>query len=152
MVRSKKKLTDDGRSFTIAETQSLMDDKREIEATIKHIEANPGTAGKERIDIGALKKQATHIDRMIHDGAPKTPRGAKKDEAQSRAEELKKTIMEGMPSKGEMDHPSKHPGALHKHINWSKRTDAAVREYKEIQRRLNPSDPTAVDIERLRRS
>jgi hypothetical protein len=125
--------------------------KREAEATLKHLENNPETARGDEINKTKLKKEMAYYDKQIEQGRPKTPRGANKDALVKRAEELVELMKVKMPTRDQMDHPAKNPGAIRLHMNWVKENDARVREYKEIMRRLEPQDPTATDIEKFRR-
>lgn len=150
MVRGK--YTGEGaRSYTHGELADLHGQKQEIDATLKHLETNPGTTRSEGIDTNALKKQRDYLDKVIHDNKPKTARGGNRDGLAQEAKSIADRIQVGMPTHDEMDHPSKNPGAVHKHLNWAKRTDDDVRRYKEIMRRLEPEDPTAGNVERFRK-
>jgi NMD protein affecting ribosome stability and mRNA decay len=64
---------------------------------------------------------------------------------------LKERIIQGMPSRFEMDHPAKCPGAIHKHLNWDKRTQDDRARYRFIMKQLDPDDPTACDLEKFRK-
>ena len=146
MVRSKGSK----RSLSVGERDGIKELKQEAVATLKHAENNPGATRS--IDKERLEKEISNYDRIIADGTPKTPYGKQKDELHSRADVLAEEIQKGMPSRDQMDHPAKNPGAVRKHINWSKVNDPKIREYREIMKRLEPHDPTAGDIERFRRS
>ena len=143
MVRGKKKI------LSYAERQTLEDSKREAEDTLKaKKEFGVGTPAS-NIDEDHIKKEISHLDREIQAGTPSKVSGAAKDKLASRSNELASFIKEGMPSRDEMRNPSKNPGAVGKHMNWNKRTAAAVQEYKQLQRRLNPEAP--INVESFRR-
>jgi hypothetical protein len=153
MVRGKTKTKKVERSLSHGELQDVRGLKQDAEATLRHIEENPGTARSETVNKAGLKKQIDYYDQVIHDGMPKTPRsGVQKDALAKEAKELAEKMKEGMPTRAEMDHPSKNPGAIRKHIQWAQRNDDNVRRYREIMRRLDPQDPTSSDVERLRRA
>jgi hypothetical protein len=65
------------------------------------------------------------------------------------AQEIERKLQEGMPTREEMAHPSRNPGAVRKHLNWTARNNPLIQRYKTIQRTINPDDPHS--IENLRR-
>ena len=140
------------RSLTQGEIAGMQGEVKEIDATLKYLEDNPGTSRRDSIDVNALKKQKAYFEKVIDEGKPRTPRGIGKDNLAQEARAIEKKIREGMPTRAEMDHPADHPGAIHKHMHWKNRYDSDIRRYKEIQRKLEPHDPTATDIEKLRRN
>lgn len=153
MVRSKGKgkyIHKEDRTYTHGELADIDGQINEIDGQIKEAENNPGRS--RQVNVPALKKQREYLDMVRHENAPKAPRSTvKKDGMWKRARELEKILQDGMPTKEEMAHPASHPGAVHKHLNWDKRNEGNIREYKEIMRNLSPQDPTAMDLERLRK-
>jgi len=148
MVRGKKKLD---RSLTMGERQDLQGQKQEIEATIRSIEESPGSNRGQGINVSNLKKQSAYLDGVLHEGTPKKMAGTVKDGLIKRAGVLREEMQVNMPTRFEMDHPAKSPGAIAKHIKWSEKNDPKIREYREIMRKVEPDDPTATDVEQLRR-
>jgi hypothetical protein len=147
MTRSK------GRILSISEREALIDEKKDAEATLKDVQSGEygvGTSGSQ-IDQNALKRRIDHLDKALHDGLPPKVRAKTKDELSKEAEMLRGRIQEKMPSKYEMDNPHLCPGAVRKHINWDKATQSDRERFREIMRTLEPDDPTAVDVEKLRR-
>jgi hypothetical protein len=126
---------------------TLEDQKREAEAALKEAQV-PGRARE--LDQGALKQEINHIDKALHDGRAPRLSGNKKDSLAKEAKNLAEQIKEGMPTREEMSHPSRHPGAIAKHLNWDKRNAEKIQRYKEIQRQINPEAP--INIESLRRA
>lgn len=147
MVRGKGK--EEKRSMTIGERQDITGLKKDAEANLKFVADNPGV--KRGVDTSRLQKEVAHYDKVLQEGTPVTPRGVNKDNMRKEARDLEAQMQKGMPTRDQMDHPANNPGAVHKHLKWSKENDSRVRKYKEIQRRLEPDDPTAMDIEKLRR-
>lgn len=147
MVRGKGKK----QVLGLGEIQGLKEEKGEIDATLRFLKENPGTSREDGVNKVALLKKAEYLEQCITDGTPPVVRGANKDRMVQEAEELKNKMRENMPTREEMDHPGKNPGAIAKHIKWLQRNDTHVRRYKDIQRTLEPDDPTACDIERLRK-
>jgi hypothetical protein len=121
----------------------LQDEKRELEATVREVEAG---AGDGRINTAALKGQIQSLDKAIHDRtAPKTTI-ITKDRLCVEEKELEKTIAEGMPTRDEMRRPSRNPGAVRKHLAWSERQQQNIERYVEIQRILRPMEPKSIDV------
>ena len=143
MVRSKKKI------LSYSERVGLEDQKREAEATLREA-ATPGTTHGGEINRAKLQGEIQHLDKEIHDGTAPRVGGVAKDRMAKRAKELESRISEGMPTREEMAHPGKNPGAVHKHLRWSERNKGSINEYKDLQRRLNPDAP--INIESLRRN
>ena len=152
MTRSKGKnpITGLERSMTSAELDDIRGMKQEAEATLKHVEThNVGGAG-EAIDKGRIRQEIARYDAIINAGSPKVARGLSKDRMVAEAKELEAAMQKNMPSRFEMDHPERNPGAVQKHLKWEKRNMANIPRYKEIMRTLEPDDPTATNIDRLR--
>lgn len=149
MVRGKGGSMD--RSLTHGEIQDITMQKQEAEATLKHLAANPGTARQDTIDKTRLQKEAKYLDRVLQENSPKVPRGTNRDSMVKEAGEIAQRIKINLPTRAEMDSPAKHPGAVHKHLKWLKNNETDVRRYKEIMRRVEPNDPTATDIEKMRK-
>lgn len=148
MVRGKG----EKRVLSPGEVNSLKEDKSEIEATLRSLESGDGAGTRGgQVDRVALQKQAEYLGRQIEQGAPGKLRGGDKDRLADRARELEAKIKEGMPSYDQMMKPSRHPGIILKNKAWHDRTKTAQMEWKNIQRQLEPGDPSASSIERLRR-
>ena len=137
--------------LSASERQGLEDDKRELETALKDAESGEyGKGTKASVDTDAIKREISRIDHALDDGKAPKLSDTKKDELVKEAQALKERFMQGMPTRFEMDHPSRCPGAVHKHLNWDKRTAADRNRYKEIMKILDPDDPTATDIEKFR--
>ena len=135
-----------------SEREGLMEDKRELEAALR--DAESGEYGKGTgvsVDTAAIKRQIARIDQALDDGKAPKVSSVKRDELVKEAENLKERIIQGMPTKYEMDHPAMCPGAVRKHLNWDKRTEPDRARYREIMRILDPEDPTAADLEKFRK-
>lgn len=143
MVRSKKRI------LSYSERMGLEDQKRDAEATLREA-SEPGTTHGGEINKSRLKGEIQHLDKEIHDGTAGKVGGAAKDRLVKRAKEIEHNISQGMPTRAEMDHPGRNPGAVHKHLRWNERNKAEISEYKDIQRRINPDAP--INIESLRRN
>jgi len=148
MVRSKKKEV-----LSAAQIRDLMGEKAEIESHIKILEeenAGEGTRGKAAIDIGRMRREVRFLEQAIKDGTPPRITGQKKDELKKEADKLAEEIRKNMPSFSEMRDPARYPGAIQKNIMWEKAQQANVLKWKQIQRILEPQNPTASNVEMLR--
>ena len=110
-----------------------------------------GIRASEMLDKGAIKRSIKKYDAMIEKYSPHKMTGATKDKLAKRSKELAEFIKEGMPTREEMMDLKNNPGAPRKNLMWERQKAAAVHEWKQCQRRLEPGDPTSSSIERLRR-
>jgi len=69
----------------------------------------------------------------------------KRDALHKREKELEVFFQEGLPTRYEMDHPSKCPGAVRKHMAWIQRTKLLVKEYRDVERLLRPGEERSVE-------
>jgi hypothetical protein len=137
--------------MTIGERQDIAGLKAEAEATLRHAEEhNLGGQGA-MIDKGRLKAEINRYDQILHEGAPQKVRGGSKDKLAKEAESLQHEMQKYMPTREEMNHPERNPGAVQKHIQWEERNKKNIHRYKEVMRTLEPHDPTATSIDKLRR-
>ena len=141
--------------LSASEVAALEDEKHEIDSTLNAMEKEQyghGTHVGSTVDRGAMKRAKAHVDKLIHDGTPGKIAPATKDKLNKRATELEGVFTKGMPTRAEMwAKRGEHPGIVRKQMAWEKRNAGAVQEWKQIQRRLEPEDPTASNIERLRK-
>lgn len=137
--------------LSASQRASLQDEKRELEATIREIEdgTGAGTRGAQ-IDRKHIEASISHLQNQIDAGTPGKLSGVQKDKLAKRAEELKAEILVGMPNYDQMHKPGKYPGIVRKNVAWTRRTNRACEEYKQIMRKIEPDDPTASSIERFR--
>ena len=130
------------RILTYAERLQLQEQKNDAEALKKEAQEPGRSRG---VDVSKINAEIAHLDKELHEGTAGNIRGVTKDKLASRAKELEKEIKEGMPTRAEMRFPSQNPGAVGKHMSHTERTKAAVKEYKQIQRQLNPDAPINID-------
>jgi hypothetical protein len=150
MVRPKAKYV-----LSVTELQGIKQEKKEVESTIKAMTSEgygEGTRAKAEVDVSKLRAQSQHLDRIIAEGSPDRVSGVQKDRIAQRAAELSEQIQQGMPTREEMRNPGpRHPGAIQKNVIWEKNNLGKVLEWKQLQRQLNPNDPTSSNVESLRR-
>lgn len=143
------------RSYVMSQSElkNLKEEAHSARQIVKLVEQeNYGAGGRgSQLDKNALIKQAQQMEKIVADHSPKPIRGGDKDKLAKRAAELKEKLSEGMCSREEMKDIHKYPEAPMKHLEWEKRNSAAAYEYKQIMRRLEPGDPGASMVERLRR-
>jgi hypothetical protein len=127
-----------------AETQSLQDEKRELEATVREIEQEG--AGDGRVDLNKIRTEISRLDNIIGDRTPTRVSGSQKDKLHSEEKSLEASIALGMPTRDEMARPTKNPGAVRKHMEWCKRNQNAIKRYVQIQRELRPNEPKSIEV------
>ena len=122
---------------------------------------------KTRFDWAEAQKKAKIFKENLEKVSPETLSPAEKNMMWRRAKQLKDEFVDGMLSHEEM-HPVKgfqENGAMkwvadesrmnalrsvERNIQWLKRNEGKVREFKNIMRHLCPNDPMAGDIEKFR--
>jgi len=128
------------------EIDGLNDEKKELETALyESNEYGAGTQGAQ-VDKAKLKSEINRIGAAIHHGTPNQVRAVEKDKLAKEEKELEDTISTGMPSWYEMHQPTKNPGAVRKHMAWSKRNKVNIDRYKQIQRILRPLEPKSIEV------
>ena len=147
MVRAKKKPVVPKEYLSPSEREGLEDDKRELEVQLKEIDQEGYGAGGpgSQVDKSRLQREIGQIDTAIHSRSPEKLRGVEKDRLYKREKELEEVLAEGMPSWYAMRNPTKNPGVVRKHMAWLNRNNAAIEEYRQIQRQLRPFDPKSYE-------
>lgn len=102
------------------------------------------------VDLQAVQARIRHIDKELLERSVPEASGAMKDKLVREERDIEDKLVVGMPSRYEMDHPNKRPGAVRKHLAWLGRNDKLIRRYVEIQRILRPEEPKS--IEELRKA
>lgn len=148
MVRSKGKGAE-REILSPAEKSALIEQRRELEATVKEHESYGKGTAAEQLDLGKVKQEIAYIDRAIAEREPPKLRGNDKDKMLKEAESIEDQLRQGMPTREEMRFPGKNPGAVRKHMGWIKRNQELIERYRTIQKTVNPHDPRSV--ENLRR-
>ena len=137
------------KNLTVATRKHLEERIRESEGLLKS--AKEGTYKKQsQIDTDQISRNIKKDKATLEKNAPvKFSGGAEKDKEYRRAKELEEKIKQGMPTDSEMR--MSPPGTISKHLAWNRENKERIAEYKGIQRRLEPDNPNAANIERLRR-
>ena len=135
--------------LSASEKESLLDQKRELQDTLKETQQYGKGTAAEQLDQSKIQQQINRIDQTLIDRQPPKLTGAQKDELVKEAEQIERELSDGMPTRYEMDFPSKNPGAVRKHLNWSAKNAQRIERYRYIQRIINPNAPRSV--ENLRR-
>lgn len=116
------------------EIDNLKEQKGELESVLREKnEFGKGTSA-EQIDETAIHRQINRLDKVINDQPRLSTR--QKDEAYKRMVEIEERVQEGMPTRYEMDKPHKNPGAVRKHLDWSKRNAGSIEEYRNLKNLL----------------
>lgn len=125
----------------------MQDEKQEIRATISELEGGAGVGSSgSGINVSNLKKQIDNIDRTIEERTPEKIHGVTKDRLYKEESALESKIAEGMPTRDEMQRPTKNPGAVRKHMEWCKRNQSQIERYVQIQRILRPMEPKSIEV------
>ncbi len=129
--------------LSYTERAGLEDQKKELQSAIRESEDKDRAMG---IDINEAKRKIQNIDRAIEDRSVDEARGVSKDKLVREEREIEDFLVSsGMPTRYEMDHPARCPGAVRKHLKWLDRTRKAVGRYVEIQKILRPEEPKSVE-------
>lgn len=133
--------------LSVSERENLEEEKRDLEGSLKQAEGyGVGTPGAQ-IDVGAIKSQINRVDAAIHESTPGRLTGPQKDALQKEALALADKFLNGLPTKYEMDHPAKCPGAVRKHMSWLVKFEKTgmIDRYRNIQRLINPGQELSVE-------
>lgn len=116
------------------------------------------------VGLPQVRKELMKVNKILEAKCPPTVRGKTKDKLKKRAEELAQFIKDGMPTRDEMmGKRVKVEGGLYgdraqvareedvrKHLRWQSEKQKAIVEYQKTMRTLDPNDPDAGDVEKLR--
>lgn len=144
MVRAKAKPKE---VLSVNELGSLEQERAELERSLREGEGyGAGTKG-EQVDKVAIQRQIKRISQSILDGSPGKLTGKQADSLEREARQLEERFQEGLPTRFEMAHPSKCPGAVRKHMKWLERNQntGAVDRYRQIQRTLRPGEEKSIE-------
>jgi hypothetical protein len=136
--RSQKKPTE---FLSESERVGLLDSKKELENELNQEEKY----GDNPVNKAALQGQIKQIDKAIQERTPGKVRSAEKDKLVKEEKELEEAIATGMPSRYEMNQPTKNPGAVRKHMAWGSRNLNNIERYRQIQRVLRPGEPKSIE-------
>lgn len=131
--------------LTPAERESLMGERRELEDALKDKKGYGIGTQAEQIDEAKLQQQIRRIDLAIANREPPKLTGTDRDKMSKEVDELQGALEAGLPTRDEMDHPAKNPGAVRKHMRWLERNAANIERWRYIQRVLNPDDPKSIE-------
>ena len=135
------------KALSVTELAGLESEKRELEGSLKAAEGyGAGTPGSQ-LDKGKIQAEIKHYESEIQAGTPGRITGKTKDSLYKEEKELELRFMEGQPTRYEMDHPGKCPGAVRKHLKWLERNEGtgAVARYREVQRSLRPGEERSIE-------
>jgi len=133
--------------LSVGEIENLKSEKQELESALKEAEGyGAGTAG-EQLDKAKIKAEIRHYDEAIHEGSPGRLAGKTKDSLVREERELEERFQKGLPTRFEMAHPGKCPGAVRKHLRWLQENEKTgfVDRYRQIQRMLRPGEEKSIE-------
>lgn len=135
------------KALSVTELAGLESEKRELEGSLKQAEGyGEGTPGSQ-LDKGKIQAEIRHYENEIQAGTPGRLQAKTKDSLYREEKELESRFMEGQPTRYEMAHPGRCPGAVRKHLKWLERNEqsGAVARYREIQRSLRPGEERSIE-------
>lgn len=145
MVRSKGKVAKQLAPLSNTEKDVLTGQRADLVTQLKDLdEFGQGTAAAQ-IDKGAIRKQINRIDQSIAEREPPKISGSRRDELLKEAERIKEQLSIGMPTREEMAHPAKNPGAVRKHMRWDAKNKPLIERFVFIQQLVNPDEPESIE-------
>lgn len=132
-----------------SELKTIKDERKFTENMLRDVDSESygkGSAGSQ-MDKEALRRMATRYAKQEDMYTPKALRGANKDKVAKECQKLESEFTKGMLTKEE----TRDVASVYKHLAWEKKNSSAIQKWKQLQRRLEPGDPSASNIERLRR-
>ena len=126
------------------EIEELQSQRQDLEQSLRD---GQGFGDEGRVNEGAIKKEIAFISQKIVEGTPGKLTDKQKDSLVREEAQLEEKFLVGLPSKYEMDHPAKCPGAVRKHMKWLSNNEAtgAVARYRQIQRTLRPGEEKSIE-------
>jgi len=143
MIRAMKKK----QVLSVTEIENLKSEKAELVGALKEAEGyGLGTSG-EQIDKAKIQAEIRHYDNEIEAGTPGRLAGKTKDSLYREERELEERFVVGLPTRYEMNHPGKCPGAVRKHLHWLAQNEKPgyVARYMVIQRTLRPGEEKSIE-------
>jgi hypothetical protein len=131
--------------LSYSEEMSLREEKQELEDTLRQAEEFGTGTPAAQMDKAALRRQIEGLDHAIASRQAPKISGKKIDSLVREARELEERFKQGLPTRYEMAHPAKCPGAVRKHMAWVARNEQYVNRYRYIQRLINPDDPKSIE-------
>lgn len=128
-----------------SERQSLVDEKSELEASLREVEQGTGSGTSRIVDANKIRKDIQKIEDAIDTRTPEKVKPKTRDDLYKEEEEIEDALIIGMPSRYEMDFPTKNPGAVRKHMAWCVKNKSLIERFVQIQRILRPMDPKSVE-------
>jgi len=164
------------RSFVFKDKEYLNPAKRaELENKLKALERNarnidnvidpgkPWLYNPKSTNVADLYREMGKVKKTLARRTPRESDAKTRNVLFARAKGLEREIQKEMPSKSEMQGKRYVGGngkpyvvaseeAIRKQMDWQVRQAGNVREWQQIMRVLDPADPNAANVERLRRA
>jgi len=132
--------------LSTTEKETLLSQKRDLQDDIRAIEEGAGIGTPASgINVSGIKRQIDRIDLAIAERTPPSYSGETRDKFAKECERLEEELALGMPTWDEMHRPTRHPGAIRKHMSWSKRNLPKIERYRHLQKILNPGEEKSVE-------
>ena len=132
-----------------SELKALRDERSFTNSMLNQAQSENYGAGSRgsQLDRERLSSAAKHYAKQEDAYSPRALRGAHKDKVAKEAAKLENEFKEGMLTQKETETAS----CAYQQLAWERRNTQKILQWKQLQRRLNPGDPGASNIERLRR-
>ena len=124
---------------------ALLDEKHDLEDTLREAETYGTGTAAEQLDKDGLRRQIRSIDNTVEALSPGQVRGKTRDSLIREIKNLAEHLKKGLPTKYEMDHPAKCPGAVRKHMGWDARNKDAIKRWRYLQNIINPEAPESIE-------
>ena len=133
--------------LSTVEISGLKDERGELEHTLKEAEGYGQGGPGSQFDSAGIKKQISRFDHEIEAGSPGKITSKTKDGMWREEKQLEEQFEKGLPTRYEMSHPGKCPGAVRKHMAWLNNNEKTgfVDRYREIQRTLRPGEEKSIE-------
>lgn len=129
-----------------SEIKELTEEKEHLQVSIDQAsEAGPGSSRAGGVNIESNRARIRQINNALETRSPHEAKGRAKDSLIREENEIEDRLIIGMPTRYEMDHPARCPGAVRKHLAWLNRNNQLIERYVEIQRILRPEEPKSVE-------
>lgn len=139
--------------LSVSEVKAIQDLKADAEDRLKAAGEGWGTGtARSSVDTEGIKREIQQYDGALKRGAAPKTTGRQRDALVNEAKELEAVIKEGMPTRRMMEKPEDYGEMATINLRWQRRTAPAVARWKQIQRTLDPNNPDAAYLERLRRA
>ena len=134
-------------TLSVGELEGLKDERSELQHTLKEAEGYGEGGPGSQFDSTGIKKQISRFDHEIEAGSPGRLTDKEKDGMYREEKQLEEQFQKNLPTRYEMNHPGRCPGAVRKHLAWLDNNEKTgyVARYREIQRTLRTGEEKSIE-------